>query len=107
MNQGFVLVTTDSDFERLVECEPGARVVVLRACDYPTSVAAEVLRRNAIRVAATPAGRLIILERWLGEPGVGGALERGQPKSGRNLDIVLHPVIGSPARIDGSERLAD
>jgi len=48
---GFILVSTDSDFERLVRQMPGARVVVLRSCDYPTGVAADVLRRNAIRIA--------------------------------------------------------
>jgi hypothetical protein len=30
---------------------PGAKVVILRACDYPTDTAAKVLRRNAIRIA--------------------------------------------------------
>src|SRR6202167_4866058 len=48
---GFILVSTDSDFERLLKQIPGARVVVLRSCNYPTDVAAEVLRRNAIRIA--------------------------------------------------------
>ena len=48
---GFVLVSTDSDFERLLSQIPGAKVVILRSCDYPTEVAAEVLRRNAIRIA--------------------------------------------------------
>ena len=47
---GFILVSTDRDFERLVRQMPGARVVVLRSCDYPTGVAADVLRRNAIRI---------------------------------------------------------
>ena len=47
----FILVSTDSDFERLLSEVPGARVVILRSCDYPTDVAAEVLRRNAIRIA--------------------------------------------------------
>jgi predicted nuclease of predicted toxin-antitoxin system len=45
----FILVSTDSDFERLLRQVPGARVVILRSCDYPTGVAAEVLRRNATR----------------------------------------------------------
>jgi predicted nuclease of predicted toxin-antitoxin system len=47
----FILVSTDSDFERLLSQIPGAKVVILRSCDYPTEVAAEVLRRNAIRIA--------------------------------------------------------
>ena len=50
-NHGFILVTTDSDFERLAKQVPGAKVVILLSCDYPTGVAAEVLRRNAIRIA--------------------------------------------------------
>src|ERR1019366_5191609 len=47
----FILVSTDSDFERLLKQVPGAKVVILRSCNYPTDVAAEVLRRNAIRIA--------------------------------------------------------
>jgi predicted nuclease of predicted toxin-antitoxin system len=61
----FILVSTDSDFERLLRQVPGAKVVILRSCDYPTDVAAEVLRRNAIRIAELPNSQdhLIILER--------------------------------------------
>jgi predicted nuclease of predicted toxin-antitoxin system len=61
----FVLVSTDSDFERLLSQTPGARVVILRSCNYPTDVAAEVLRRNAIRIAELPNSQdhLIILSR--------------------------------------------
>ncbi len=61
----FVLVSTDSDFERLLNQFPSARVVILRSCDYPTEVAAAVLRRNAIRIAelATSQNRLILLDR--------------------------------------------
>jgi predicted nuclease of predicted toxin-antitoxin system len=60
----FVLVSTDSDFERLLGQVPGARVVILRSCDYPTDVAAEVIRRNAIRIAELPGSQdhLIILD---------------------------------------------
>jgi predicted nuclease of predicted toxin-antitoxin system len=47
----FILVSTDRDFEGLLSPIPGAKVVILRSCDYPTDVAAEVLRRNAIRIA--------------------------------------------------------
>lgn len=50
----FILVSTDSDFEELVSQVPGAKVVILRSCDYPTDVAEEVLRRNAIRIAELP-----------------------------------------------------
>lgn len=49
--RGFILVSTDSDFELLARQISGAKVVILRSCNYPTAVAAEVLRRNAIRVA--------------------------------------------------------
>jgi predicted nuclease of predicted toxin-antitoxin system len=60
----FVLVSTDRDFELLLNQVPGARVVILRACNYPTDVAAEVLRRNAIRIAELPNSpdHLIILD---------------------------------------------
>ena len=62
--RGFILVSTDSDFERLAGQIPGAKVVILRSCDYPTDVAAEVLRRNAIRIAELPSSQdhLIILD---------------------------------------------
>jgi predicted nuclease of predicted toxin-antitoxin system len=60
----FILVSTDSDFEHLLRQIPGARIVILRSCDYPTGVAAEVLRRNSIRIAALPGSQdhLIILD---------------------------------------------
>jgi hypothetical protein len=52
------------DFERLLGQVPGARVVILRSCNYPTDVAAEVIRRNAIRIAELPRSQdhLIILD---------------------------------------------
>lgn len=58
----FVLVSTDSAFERLLKQLPG--VVILRSCDYPTEIAADVLRRNAIRIAELPTSQdqLIMLE---------------------------------------------
>jgi predicted nuclease of predicted toxin-antitoxin system len=61
---GFILVSTDSDFERLLRQIPGAKVVILRSCDYPTEIAAEVLRRNAIRIAELPHSQdhLIVLD---------------------------------------------
>ena len=61
----FTLVSTDSDFEHLLKQIPGAKVVILRSCDYPTEIAADVLRRNAIRVAEllNSQDRLIILDR--------------------------------------------
>jgi predicted nuclease of predicted toxin-antitoxin system len=51
---GFILVSTGSDFEGLASQVPGAKVVILRSCDYPTEIAAEVLRRNVIRIAEFP-----------------------------------------------------
>jgi len=62
---GFILVSTDSDFERLSQQFAGAKVVILRSCDYPTEIAADVLRRNAIRIAELPTSRdqLVILDR--------------------------------------------
>lgn len=62
---GFVLVSTDGDFERLLNQFPGAKVVILRSCDYPTEIAADVLRHNAIRIAEPPTsqGQLIMLDR--------------------------------------------
>lgn len=61
----FVLVSTDGDFERLLKQFPGAKVVILHSCNYPTETAADVLRRNAIRIAelSTSQGQLIILDR--------------------------------------------
>jgi predicted nuclease of predicted toxin-antitoxin system len=60
----FILVSTDSDFESLAGQIPGAKVVILRSCDYPTDLAAEVLRRNAIRIAelSSSADHLIVLD---------------------------------------------
>ncbi len=62
---GFILVSTDSDFEGLLSQVPLAKVVILRSCNYPTPMAAEVLRRNAIRIAGLPGSRdsLVILDR--------------------------------------------
>ena len=61
---GFILVSTDSDFEGLLSLIPGAKVVILRSSDYQTDVAAKVLRRNAIRIAELPNSQdgLVILD---------------------------------------------
>ena len=61
----FVLITTDSDFQRLVPRFVDPRVVVLRSCNYPTAVAAEVLRRNAIRIVELTGSdkQLLVLDR--------------------------------------------
>jgi predicted nuclease of predicted toxin-antitoxin system len=61
---GYVLVSTDSDFKTLLHRFPKAMIVILRACNYPTAIAAGVLRRNAIRIAELPKSRnrLLILD---------------------------------------------
>jgi predicted nuclease of predicted toxin-antitoxin system len=61
---GIILVSTDSDFEGLLKHVPSAKVVILRSCDYPTDVAAQVLRRNAILLAALASSQdqLIVLD---------------------------------------------
>ena len=63
--RNFILVSTDSDFKGLLTRISGANVVILRSCNYPTEIAAEVLRRNAIRIAELPGSQdhLIILDR--------------------------------------------
>ena len=62
---GFTLVSTDNDFEDLLTRIPAVNVVILRSCNYPTEIAAGVLRRNAIRITEMPGskGRLIVLDR--------------------------------------------
>ncbi len=47
----FVLVSTDGDFETLLNRYNRAKVVILQSCNYPTRIAAEILRRNAVRFA--------------------------------------------------------
>jgi predicted nuclease of predicted toxin-antitoxin system len=62
---GFILVSTDSDFEHLIRKVEEANVVVLRSCNYPTKTAEGVLRRNAIRITELSRSRdhLLILSR--------------------------------------------
>lgn len=64
MTREFVLVSTDADFEDLL-AKFEAKVVILRSCNYPTAIAADVLRRNAIRIAELlrSRNRLLILDR--------------------------------------------
>jgi predicted nuclease of predicted toxin-antitoxin system len=63
VDRDFILVSTDMDFESLLKHFPTARIVILRACNYPTGVAVKVLQRNAIRIAESQniPGRLLIL----------------------------------------------
>jgi predicted nuclease of predicted toxin-antitoxin system len=65
VTRNFTLVSTDSDFESLLNRLPNAYVVILRSCNYPTETAAEVLRRNAIRIAQLPTTQdhLVVLDR--------------------------------------------
>ena len=63
-SHNFILVSTDADFQGLLKQIPAASVVILRHCSYPTDIAADVLRRNAVRIAGLPGsgGRLLILD---------------------------------------------
>lgn len=62
VQNGFILVTTDSDFEALANAFPSALIVVLKSCNYPTATAIDLLRRNAIRIAAmTPSKQHLLL----------------------------------------------
>jgi predicted nuclease of predicted toxin-antitoxin system len=48
----FTLVSADADFYELATTlGPPPKVIWLRGCDYPTTVAEELIRRNAIRIA--------------------------------------------------------
>jgi len=56
---GFVLVSTDSDFEGLLKQLPEARVVILRSCDYPTHVAARFFGVMQSASRSCPAPRIV------------------------------------------------
>ncbi len=62
---GFILISTDSEFEALSVQFPTAKIVILRSCGYPTAIAADLLRRKAIRIAelSHSADHLIFLDR--------------------------------------------
>jgi predicted nuclease of predicted toxin-antitoxin system len=48
----FAIITADADFYELVTTfGPPPKVIWLRGCDYPTAVAEESIRSQAIRVA--------------------------------------------------------
>ena len=61
----FILVSTDNDFKGLLSRIPAVNVVILGSCNYPTEVAAAVLRRNAVRITelSSSKNRFIILDR--------------------------------------------
>lgn len=49
---GFTILTADHDFRGLArELGPPPKVVLLEGCDYPTAIAAQVIRANAVRIA--------------------------------------------------------
>jgi predicted nuclease of predicted toxin-antitoxin system len=49
---GFCIVSADSDFYELATTlGPRPKVIWLKGCDYPTDVAEELLRGQAIRIA--------------------------------------------------------
>jgi predicted nuclease of predicted toxin-antitoxin system len=51
-NNDFTNVTAEGDFHELVTTfGPAPKVIWLRGCDYPTSVAEKLIRSQAIRVA--------------------------------------------------------
>lgn len=51
-SRGFAIVTADSDFYDFATAYgPPPKVVWLKGCDYPTIVAEQLLRNNAIRVS--------------------------------------------------------
>jgi predicted nuclease of predicted toxin-antitoxin system len=61
----FVLVSTDSDFERLLRQSPAPRSSFYVPAIIQLMLRPEVLRRNAIRIAGLPGSQdqLIILDR--------------------------------------------
>jgi predicted nuclease of predicted toxin-antitoxin system len=49
---GFAIVTADADFYELATTlGPPPKVIWLRGCDYPTAVAEQLIRSQAIRIA--------------------------------------------------------
>lgn len=51
-DHGFSVVTADADFYELATTlGPPPKVIWLRGCDYPTSVAEELIRSQAIRIS--------------------------------------------------------
>jgi predicted nuclease of predicted toxin-antitoxin system len=52
MTNGFSIVTADADFYELATTlGPPPKVIWLRGCDYPTAVAEDLIRGQAIRIA--------------------------------------------------------
>jgi predicted nuclease of predicted toxin-antitoxin system len=50
-SQGFAIVSADADFYELATTAgPPPKLIWLRGCDYPTSVAEELIRAQSIRI---------------------------------------------------------
>lgn len=65
-DRSYTIVTADSDFLVLAAAHGTPPYVVrLEDCDYPTAVAEDLLRRNAIRIAAleAPADGVLIIRK--------------------------------------------
>ncbi len=64
---GFAIVTADADFYELATTlGPPPKVIWLRGCDYPTAVAENLIRSQAIRIAeflTDPERAVLILRR--------------------------------------------
>jgi len=49
---GFAIITADADFYELAITQgPPPKIIWLRGCDYPTSVAERLIRGQAVRIA--------------------------------------------------------
>jgi len=63
---GFAILTADTDFVTLANTLGAPpKVILLESCDYPTGIAAQALRANAVRFSEFAASRapLLILRR--------------------------------------------
>lgn len=63
---GFAILTADTDFVTLANTLGSPpKVILLENCDYPTSIAAQVLRANATRISEFEHGpeHLLILRK--------------------------------------------
>ena len=62
----FVILSADADFYELaITLGPPPKVIWLRGCDYPTAIAEELIRSEAIRIAefaADPEKAVLILK---------------------------------------------
>ena len=63
-SNSFSIVTADADFYELATAlGPPPKVIWLRGCDYPTAVAEELIRSQAIRITEflEDAGRTVLI----------------------------------------------